>query len=240
MNIGFRKVLLFSPHTDDCEFGMGGTILKLAQSGCDITWVICSNPIKSLPDEFEEDTLITEQKKSATRLGVDIGSLVFWDFEVRQFPAQRQEILERMVELGRQHNFDAVFCPSQNDWHQDHMTITNEVRRAFKKKTILGYDLPWNNFQSDHNLLIPLSRKEIEIKVKVLHTYESQMHRPYMNAEFLKSIARVRAAPLDCEYAEAFEVIRMVMDDLHYSRGNIEPYESASHGLETRNRCTET
>ena len=212
MRISFKSVLLFSPHTDDCEFGMGGTLSKLVKSGCDITWVVCSNPVKSLPEGFSSDTLILEQEKSAAKLGINADQIIFWDFDVRRFPEQRQEILERMVQLGRELDFDAIFCPSQNDWHQDHMTISNEVRRAFKKKTILGYDLPWNNFQSDHNLLIPLSLKDLEEKISVLSTYESQRHRPYMDAEFLKSIARVRAAPLECEYAEAFEVIRMVVD----------------------------
>jgi len=212
MKLLFRNVLLFSPHTDDCEFGMGGTLLNLVNSGCDITWVICSNPVKSLPAGFHSDSLINEQKRSASKIGVDASSLIFWDYDVRNFPSQRQEILERMVALEKQNDFDAVFCPSQNDWHQDHMTITNEVRRAFKKKTILGYDLPWNNFQSDHNLLVPLSLKDIEEKIATLLIYESQWHRPYMNGDFLKSIARVRAAPIESEYAEAFEVIRLVVD----------------------------
>lgn len=213
MRMNFRKVVLFSPHTDDCEFGMGGTLHNLVKSDCEIYWVICSNPAKSLPAKFPPETLIREQKKSAAKLGVAIENLIFWDFEVRNFPAQRQEILECMVRLSRQHNFDAAFCPSQNDWHQDHMTVSSEVRRAFKKITILGYDLPWNNFQSDHNLLVPLSREDIEVKISSLNAYASQGHRPYMDAEFVRSIARVRAAPLDCEYAEAFEVIRMVVDN---------------------------
>lgn len=193
---------------------MGGTLSNLLKSGCGVTWVVCSNPVQSLPDGLSSDILVREQKASAARLGVGGESLIFWDFKVRHFPAQRQEILERMVQLSRRDDFDAIFCPSQNDWHQDHLTITNEVRRAFKKKTILGYDLPWNNFQSDHNLLIPLTRQDIEEKISLLRLYKSQSHKDYMDPEFLRSISRVRAAPLECEYAEAFEVIRMVADGI--------------------------
>lgn len=210
MNIIFRSALLLSPHTDDCEFGMGGTILHLLRSGCEITWVICSNPVKSLPKGFDEGTLIREQRESAAQLGVSLENLIYWDFDVRNFPSQRQEILESMVDLGRKKHFDVIFCPSQNDWHQDHMTISNEARRAFKNKSILGYDLPWNNFQSNHNLLVPLTESDVENKISALFKYKSQWHRSYMDAEFIKGIARVRSAPLECEYAEAFEVIRLV------------------------------
>jgi len=201
---------MISPHTDDCEFGMGATITHLVASGCEITWVICSNAVKSLPAGLAADTLLIEQCESAKRLGISKEQLIFWDFEVREFPAQRQEILEKMVQLGRVNDFDAIFCPSQNDWHQDHMTISQETRRAFKGKSILGYDLPWNNFTTDHNMLVSLEENDIEKKIYALEAFESQHNRSYMSAKLIKSIARVRAVPLDVEFAEAFEVIRLV------------------------------
>ena len=41
---------------------------------------------------------------------------------------------------------DVVFQPPHHDVHQDHQTIAQEGLRAFKRTTILGYEIPWNNF----------------------------------------------------------------------------------------------
>ena len=210
LSIGFKSVLLISPHTDDCEFGLGGTIARMVEGGTQITWVICSNAVKSLADGFGTQTLIEEQCAAAETLGIPRENLIFWDFEVREFPAARQEILEKLVALGSTTQFDAVFCPSQNDWHQDHMTISQECRRAFKRTTLLGYDLPWNNFTTEHSLLVRIEPKHLEIKLAALACYKSQAGRPYMQPQLIESIARVRAIPLGEGIAEAFEVIRMV------------------------------
>ena len=68
------------------------------------------------------------------------------DFDVRTFPDRRQEILELLIALWNDWQPDVVFQPSLHDVHQDHQTIAAEGLRAFKRTTILGYEIPWNNF----------------------------------------------------------------------------------------------
>lgn len=101
--------------------------------------------------------------------------------------------------------------PSTNDIHQDHSTVAQEAIRAFKNKTILGYELIWNNINFNTVCFIKLKKKHIDNKIKSLSKYKSQSHRPYMNKEFIKSHAITRGVQIGCDFAESFEVIRMVL-----------------------------
>ena len=59
-----NKVLVLAPHTDDGEFGCGGTISKLIYQGVEVHYVAFSACEQSVLPEFPSDILITEVKKS--------------------------------------------------------------------------------------------------------------------------------------------------------------------------------
>ena len=61
-----------------------------------------------------------------------------------------------------------MFQPSHHDVHQDHQTIAQEGLRAFKRTTILGYEVPWNNFDFSYGAYIALEKRHIEMKVAAL------------------------------------------------------------------------
>ena len=98
--------------------------------------------------------------------------------------------------------------PSLHDIHQDHLTIAQEGLRAFKQTTVLGYELIWNNLEFNTGCFVTLSRTHVEAKCNALRAYESQNHRPYMQADFVFSLARTRGVQIGVEYAESFEVMR--------------------------------
>jgi len=85
-------------------------------------------------------------RKATSVLGIKPENVILLDYKVRYFGRERQRILEDLVRIGREYSTDLVLTPSMGDVHQDHSTITREAIRAFKTKTILGYELPWNNF----------------------------------------------------------------------------------------------
>ena len=75
---------------------------------------------------------------------------------MRTFPDHRQEILELLIEIWNDWQPDCVFQPSLHDVHQDHQTIASEGLRAFKRTTILGYEIPWNNFDFSYQAYLAL------------------------------------------------------------------------------------
>ena len=96
-----------------------------------------------------------------------------------------------------------------NDIHQDHTTIAHEGLRAFKNTTLLGYELIWNNLTFNTQCFIKLDKTHIDSKVNSLKEYKSQGFRDYLSEEFIYSLAKARGVQVGCEYAEAFEVVRL-------------------------------
>jgi len=206
-----KNALVLAPHTDDGELGAGGTISKLNEMGVKITYVAFSTAKQSVPKKYKSNILKDEVKEATIALGIKPSNLILYDYEVRKLGYSRQNILEDLIKLKNKNSFDLVFIPSTNDIHQDHSTIAQEGIRAFKNITILGYELIWNNMNFNTACFIKLNKKHINNKIKALSKYKSQSHRPYMQKIFIESHAITRGVQIGCDFAESFEVIRMVV-----------------------------
>lgn len=205
-----KKILVLAPHTDDGELGCGGSIARFCREGDEVFYVAFSTCRRSLPAHLAPDTLEKEVIKATSILGIKRKNLILFDYDVRDFPTNRQHILEDMVKLKADIKPDIVFVPSLNDLHQDHQVIANEGLRAFKNNSLLGYEMPWNNVSFNTNYFIALEERDIAIKVQALKEYESQKNRNYLNEEFIKSLAYTRGVQIGARYAEAFDLIRWV------------------------------
>jgi len=206
----WRKALVLAPHTDDGEFGCGGTMARLVDAGCDVHYVAFSIATRSLPPGFPPDTLAKEVRAATAELGIPESALTVHDFDVRTFPERRQDILELLVAMWEDWHPDVVFMPSLHDVHQDHRTVAEEGLRAFKRTTILGYEIPWNNFDFAYQWYSALEATHIDRKVTALDCYASQQHRRYANAEYVRNLARTHGVNVNREYAEVFQVYRVV------------------------------
>jgi LmbE family N-acetylglucosaminyl deacetylase len=206
----WKRVLVLAPHTDDGEFGCGATLARLVDGGTDVRYVAFSIATRSLPEGFPPDTLAREVREATAELGISEERLDVHDFEVRTFPEHRQQILELLIGLWEEWKPDAVLQPSLRDIHQDHQVIAAEGLRAFKRTTILGYEIPWNNFNFDSQAYFALEKEHVERKVRALAKYESQQHRRYSDPEYIWNVARTHGINVNREYAEVFEVYRVV------------------------------
>ncbi|HPT70902.1 MAG TPA: PIG-L family deacetylase [Candidatus Cloacimonadota bacterium] len=209
----FQKVLILAPHTDDGEFGCGATISKMISSGADVYYAAFSTAEASVPDPFPKDILKTEVKNATRELGIKPENLLIFNYPVRNFAHHRQEILEDLVVLNRDIKPDLVFMPCLGDLHQDHSTLSHEGIRAFKRTTILAYEIPWNNMTIHTQCFIPVSEDNLQRKIAALDCYNSQKGRNYASELFIRSLAITRGTQIGTTYAEVFEVIRWVMID---------------------------
>jgi len=210
MVVPWQRVLVLAPHTDDGEFGCGGTMARLVEQGCDVRYVAFSIATRSLPEGFPPDTLAREVREATLELGIRPENLTVHDFDVRTFPDHRQEILESLIAIWNDWQPDLVFQPSLHDVHQDHQTIAAEGLRAFKRTTILGYEIPWNNFDFSYQAYFALTPAHIETKVAALEKYASQQHRRYANGEYVRNLARTHGINVNLDYAEVFQVYRVI------------------------------
>jgi LmbE family N-acetylglucosaminyl deacetylase len=207
-----NRVLVLAPHTDDGEIGCGGTMVRFVEEGKDVYYVAFSTARTSVRPEFPDNILEIEVREATRVLGVASGHLIIHSFPVRHFPEHRQAILQALVDLRQQIRPELVLVPSPHDIHQDHQVIAAEGLRAFKRHTILGYEEPWNNIIFETRCFIPLEHHHIVKKIEALHCYQSQAHRAYLDDEFVWSLARTRGTQIEGRYAEAFEVLRWVID----------------------------
>ncbi len=206
-----KKILVLAPHTDDGELGCGGTIAKFCMEGYEVFYAAFSICSRSLPAGLDPQTLAIEVANATKVLGVKNSNLILFDFDVRKFKENRQDILEEMIKMKTKIQPDIVFVPSPTDIHQDHQVISEEGLRAFKNCSILGYEMPWNNVSFNTRSFIRIDEAHVQKKIDSLHQYKSQSHRSYLNADFIKSLAIIRGVQIGSKYAEAFEVIRWII-----------------------------
>ncbi len=204
-------ILVLAPHTDDGEFGCGGTIAKFASRGTRVVYAAFSAAEQSVLPHLPKDILRCEVREATAELGIKDEDCLVFDFEVRRFPEVRQRILDQLIQINTQYRPDIVLLPSPNDTHQDHQTVAQEGFRAFKHTTMLGYEVPWNNLVFRTSGFVELSESELSAKIRALSRYQSQAHRPYASEEFVRSLAVTRGVQIGRRYAESFEVVRWVL-----------------------------
>lgn len=207
-----KTILILAPHTDDGEFGCGATIAKFSSQGDRVVYVAFSAAEQSVLPHLPRDILRKEVLLATSFLGIINEHCLVYEFEVRRFSESRQEILDLMIKLNQQYMPDMVFLPSINDTHQDHHVIATEGFRAFKRTTMLGYEVPWNNLNFKTSCFIEISEENLKKKIEALAFYESQKHRSYATSKFIESLAITRGVQIGKKYAESFEVVRWLIN----------------------------
>lgn len=192
------RVLALSPHTDDVEFACGGSINRWKKEGAEIHVVSFSCGSADRNEFF----------KASECLGVNPTLL---DYPVRNFSKHRQSILDELVRLEKSLAPTLILIPSSADTHQDHQVIREEGFRAFKRHSLVGYEMPQNNISFPTNLFVKLDGDNLLAKHSALSCYNSQVNRPYVSGEFIESLAKVRGMQAGCKYAEAYEVVRWMI-----------------------------
>ena len=206
-----KRILILAPHTDDGELGCGASIARFITEGSEVYYAAFSLAEESVPAPYPKDILETEVKKATMELGIPPENLLLFRYEVRHFAYHRQEILEDLVKVNNSLQPDLVFMPATHDLHQDHTTVAHEGLRAFKKTSILAYEMPWNNLNFATQSFISFGEKELEKKIAALNCYQSQKERIYLTEEFLRGLALTRGVQIGKKYAEVFEVIRWII-----------------------------
>lgn len=155
------KVLILSPHPDDMEYNMGGTVVKMKANSWQVNQMIFSDCIKLCGRQFIDGAHL-----SAKQLDVNT---VYRGFPNQEFMSYRSQIREEMYDLLG-FGYDIVFMPCRQDWHQDHQVVTEEARRIFRKNTtILGY-IKNEIFDRHHDLRVDLTEEQVETRLDILGT----------------------------------------------------------------------
>lgn len=208
--IELDNVLVLSPHYDDGVLGCGGTIAKLVELGVGSVKYFVFSP--SSPG-YKHETLRPELERAIILLGLNSSDVEYLDFETREFPRDRQRILDTIYDISGKMDTQAIFTPTRFDVHQDHQTITNELLRVYKRKptSIFGYELVLNTFSFETTVFCGLEENHMEAKLNAFDCFKTQMSRLHFSRQLFESTARVRGAQMGTKFAEAYEAIKVVL-----------------------------
>lgn len=128
---GTADVMVVSPHPDDAEFGVAGTVARWVKEGKRVIYVICTNGDKGTSDvnmnpEILAETRKKEQQAAADILGVsEVIFLGLPDQGLEDTPDFRR-LLVRLIRQYRP-NIVVTADPYRHYiWHRDHR-ITGQV-----------------------------------------------------------------------------------------------------------------
>ena len=177
----FNKVLCLSPHPDDVEYSMLGTIMKypgtqfellqLAQGGdCDPT---------TNSSRLEEVKNVWEKSKCKN---INI------NFTEHKFIRELAE--DKWINKIENHleNIDAIFLPNECDSHFEHRFISGFGPALIRNKNIslIQYYTPSTQDEWNPNLYIDI-KNIYDLKIDALNEFKSQSHRYYFRKDVLRA-----------------------------------------------------
>ena len=212
-----KKVLIVSPHPDDAEFAMGGTIAKMVESGWEVVMVDLTD---GEPTPFGSKEIRQKEKEKASRiLGVEKRKCLGMP---NRYLLVNLENRRKLAEEIRLNQPDLLFGPVAPDYHPDHieaakLLIAARFEAKFHKTDMKG-NPHWTprqySFYSTHK---PEHRKPTFIvditdqwdkKIKAIQAYESQVRNIPPNSasvsERIEISCRYYGQRIGCKYGEPF------------------------------------
>ena len=213
-----KKFLVVSPHPDDAEFAMGGTIAKMVESG----WGgIVVDLTDGEPTPFGSKEIRRKEKERAARiLGVE--KRICLDMPNRYLRATLEN-RRKLAEIIRLHQPDMIFGPVVPDYHPDHIEAAKLLDAArfeakFHKTDMAG-EPHWTpkqyGYYSSHKLdhsrpsFIVDITDQWDKKIEAIRAYESQIKgasltNPVSLPERVEVICRYFGQCIGCKYGEPF------------------------------------
>jgi len=224
------QVMVVTPHPDDAEFGVAGTVARWTAEGKDVIYVVCTNGDKGTNDpNMKPDELARirkqEQLAAAKLLGVrEVIFLHHPDQSLEDTPQFRKEIV-RLIRMYQPETVVTADPYRRYIWHRDHR-ITGQVtldavfpyaRDSFaypdllekglyphKVKEVLLWGSEDPNYHSDIT-------ETFDIKIAALRCHKSQISSNPSTGleEQLRERYKMLAQGKDYELAEAFHRVEI-------------------------------
>jgi len=231
------KILIIVAHPDDEVLGMGGTILKHAKNGDDVTVAYMTTGITSRRGSDYNNTssyelskseiskmkkqrveLQNDAKKSSKILGVK--KTVFFDFpdnELDTIPLLK--IIKTIEKLISKEKPDRIYTSHYKDLNVDHRTVYEATLTAcrpfsFNVKEIICFEIfsstEWSfSYDFKANFFVDIE-KELPTKIKAMKVYKNEIRNfPHPRSlQNLKISSQRWGTVCGFKSAEPFEIIR--------------------------------
>ena len=219
------EIMVITPHPDDAEFGVAGTVYRWTSEGKDVVYVVCTNGDKGTADpNIKSDQLapIREQEQLAAAKLLGVREVIFLrhpDQMLEDTPEFRKELV-RLIRTYKPRTVATADPYRRYIWHRDHR-ITGQVTldaifpcardslsfpdlleeglQPHKVEEVLLWGAQEPNYRTDIT-------GTFDVKIAALFCHRSQMSgnpaRPW--EELLRERHKMLAQDEDYELAEAF------------------------------------
>ena len=194
------RLLAIGSHSDDIEFGCGGTILRLVEEleSLEVQWVVLSG----------DDERSDEARASAGAfLGGVAHEVLLGGFRDGFFPHD-PSVKEFYEALKASASPDLVLVHTRSDLHQDHRVACELAWNTFRDHAILEYEIAkYDGDLGSPNVFVPLEERHARRKAELLvEHFGSQLDKHWFTEDLFLSLARLRGmeARSPTGYAEAF------------------------------------
>jgi LmbE family N-acetylglucosaminyl deacetylase len=216
------RTLVVAPHPDDETLGCGGTLLRLAQEGARIAWLIVTS--MSATDGFSDE----EVKARDSEIGQVSAMYGFSDvFQLRVATRQLDrmpmaDLIREFATVFKSFEPQQVFLPYRMDVHTDHRAVFDAAAACAKwfrypsVRRVLAYEtLSETEFSLDArsvfqpNYFVDIT-DYLERKIEIMTVYSSEMDEfPFPRSpEAIRALASFRGAGSGYRAAEAFQLLR--------------------------------
>jgi LmbE family N-acetylglucosaminyl deacetylase len=202
------RILAIGAHPDDVEFGCGGTLIKYARQGHDVSLLVMTDGGGGGDGRIRRQ----EQQAAGDTLGA---SRLFWgEYPDTAIPLDRESIqrVERVILDVRP---DFIFVHSQDDTHQDHRHLSAATITATRyTRNVLFYEGPTTqNFSP--NVFVDIAGV-LEDKIAALQAHKSQVTKTNIEGmsilDIVQSSAHFRGIQGRVKNAEAFVPLRLFIN----------------------------
>ena len=213
-----KNIIALSPHADDVEIAMGGTIAKFINERHNVTIVTAILPKENVDgniDDFMSKNRRNEHEKAAKILGANLEIL---DLDPYDFNFNRKYI-KLFDQKIQSHNPDIIFSCWEHDTHQDHKNLANILFALTRKNNISinMYEvmLPGglNTYAFNPQYFVNISNF-IDVKTEAIKSYKSVFEKKENSySKYIESVvgrAKFRGEVIGVDYAEAFVVAKKI------------------------------
>lgn len=220
-----KNVIVISAHPDDETLGVGGTLLKHKEIGDKLFWIIAT---KISEDEgFSKERVnsrIDEIEKVSKRFGFE--EVFFLNYSTMSLSSSSVVgLVPKLSKIFQEIKPEILFSLNRSDAHSDHrylsdavMACTKSFRYPFLKKILMYECLSETEFAPafHEKVFIPNYFVDIseffEKKIEIMRIYSSELgDHPFPRSERnIRALATYRGAVAGCEYAEAFQIVKII------------------------------
>lgn len=204
------NVLAIGAHPDDVELGCLGTLLKCKNDGANIYLLVLTMGEASGDPKIREE----ECREAAEQLGAR--NIFFGGLKDTKI-SDGIETIMKIESIIDKVQPTLIFTHSYRDRHQDHRNSSLATLSAGRRtKKILEYESPTTYREFSPQIFVDIGN-QFQNKQQILGLFSSQSKKEWwalgeQAAKAVEGLSRYRGFQAGVEFAEAFEVGRLIVD----------------------------